>query len=194
MTYKRLQVTVSLLVVLFFSSSSFASEDTNQRKSQQSIYVEALGPSFLGSVNYEYRLVDFAVRLGVGYAGITTDFADSYIDANALSFPITASYLGFHHGDHHMELGFGLVPYLGDFLYSGEFQWEGNQVLGTLLVGYRYQPATGGIVLRLGFSPIFGDDGGQGQRAVANTTEELLNSDSSLTVLPWFYLSIGVTK
>lgn len=89
-------------------------------------------------------------------------------------FPVTVNYLPGERNSH-LELGAGLVPVIVTF--NGQVLFFGNRVRGkeiaileTVTIGYRYQPTSGGFVLRIGFTPLFNLE----------------------KILPWGGISIGV--
>lgn len=123
----------------------------------QAVYVEAGGPGIFLSVNYENRFTEIlAWRVGFGFAllGYTVP-----VMINFLMFP----------SPHHLEFGIGIAP--GEFAVLLPGTTPRPVVLLGAHIGYRYQPPQGGVLLRLGFTPLLHPE--------------------SLTLLPWGGLSLG---
>jgi hypothetical protein len=60
--------------------------------------------------------------------------------------------------DAYLEIGVGAVPAIlrmtGEIMFLGvPVSGEGTYVLGTMTLGFRIQPARGGIVFRVGLTP-----------------------------------------
>ncbi|HEU0053131.1 MAG TPA: hypothetical protein VFQ39_08130 [Longimicrobium sp.] len=141
---------------------------------RNAVYVELLGNGVLYSVNYDRRLTDnVAGRVGVSFLTVEEDDGDRGTLAMA---PIVASYL-FGEGNSHFEAGLGVllasasVSDVGDDEGEDWFDLSGSAsgVLGTGVLGYRYQRPDGGFVFRAGLTPIF-------------DTEDFI---------PWFGVSFG---
>lgn len=125
-----------------------------------SFYVELGGPGFI-SANYDFRFGEtrngVGARVGIGYFSIE--------DESYLTVPAQLNYL-MGKGGHYFELGIG-ASYVrhayDDYYWSGDGQTEGvqhaadNQVMGSLVFGYRKQPLDGGFTFRGGLSPILFD-------------------------------------
>lgn len=119
---------------------------------RDAVYVELLGNGVLYTVNYDRRFTDnLTGRVGLGVFG-------------GVAVPVMANYL-FGEGRGRLELGGG-VELIGasdvDFgdLDEQEEVRDSDALVGTATVGYRYQPATGGFVFRIGLTPLFSLDGG----------------------------------
>lgn len=120
-----------------------------------SIYFEALGNGGLYSVNYDRLFTEnFGGRVGVMYLS-TLDFFWTSID-NILLIPAILNY--FVGTKHKLELGGGIV-----FASVGSFGFESgsgaSNVVGTAVIGYRYQKPEGGFLFRAGFTPLFNSEG-----------------------------------
>lgn len=118
------------------------------------VYAEVLGNGMLYSCNYERLFTEsFGVRIGASY------FEPENVPI--VTFPLMANYL-IGSGSSKLELGLGICVLLLpekvslSFMTAVDEQLKGNSVLGTATVGYRYQPADGGLVFRVGFTPLFG--------------------------------------
>jgi len=120
---------------------------------RHAVHVEALGPALLGSVNYEYRLLDHAsLRAGVGYL---PQMLENH--ARVLSPLLANAILG--RGTHRLELGAGAVlVYLPRHTRAaqegidgrahwGEVEWTGT-------AAYRYEHPRSGAIYRLGLTPL----------------------------------------
>lgn len=147
-----------------------------EREAKNSIYAEGAGPGLFYSINYDRTISDFAVRLGIGYIGVSANAADGSAGASAsfTTIPVTVSYLGIGSATHIFELGAGasiLHMSAGAHALGVEADGSATTALGTLIIGYRMQPADGGFMLRTGISPVFGHG----------------------IFLPWPYLALGGT-
>ncbi|MDR3611850.1 MAG: hypothetical protein P4L27_14870 [Ignavibacteriaceae bacterium] len=172
----RYLLIVSVGLFLFYSSPGFSQDDSQQQSQPQlqadepyllspnSIYVEALGSGLFYSVNYD-RLFSHNIggRIGIG---LLSD------GLNSLYFiPVTLNYL-IGKGNSKLELGAGVTIVAADIdLFGTGHRTSGSLVLGTAIIGYRYQPADGGFLFRIGFTPLFSEFGS----------------------LPWGGLSLGGT-
>ena len=124
-----------------------------------SIYIEFLGNAGLYSINYD-RLFSDDISMRVGFMYFESDFAIFFKDMDLFVIPITLNYLA-GSGDHKFELGGGPALIFGQFrltfLGLGESDLiDANGIAGTATIGYRYQPADGGFLFRIGFTPWFG--------------------------------------
>jgi hypothetical protein len=62
--------------------------------------------------------------------------------------------------DNLFELGCGIMPAFvsldgTEIFWGSEIKEKGSAILGTATVGYRYQPLAGGLMGRIGLTPIF---------------------------------------
>lgn len=129
----------------------------NQRA--KSVYFEAAGPGSFYSFNYDTRFKKqrngWGARIGLTYVFIDNE--------KALAVPFLLNYL-FGKKDKFFEIGAGATYYY-DFktdytpLFgnpslpeSTKFKQYGSGVIGSVTVGYRYQPLKGGINFRVGNS------------------------------------------
>jgi hypothetical protein len=147
------------------------------RAIRHSLYIELLGNGGFYSLNYEARLpFELTLRGGASYLGASATGETARGRAGLVSVPMMIGALpGFR--EHRLEVAAGATL----FWFSGEasvlfVKAEMNEVLamGTATIGYRYTPASGGIVLRAGFTPLF---------AIAD----------GVRVLPWGGVSVGGT-
>lgn len=150
-------------------------EEPEERTANNALYVEGLGPGLFYSLNYERDFDNvFGIRAGIDYISIGATAADgSSANATFLAIPVTFSYLGIGSLKHIFEVGAG-----GTLLYAsasantvgGSSGGSGVGGIGTLILGYRYQPPHGGFMFRGGIAPLITSYG---------------------TFLPWPYVSLG---
>lgn len=117
----------------------------------QAVYFGIGGSALIFSVNYDTR---FAKRLnGLGVStGIGTWFGGG---TAVFIIPATLNYL-VGRKDHFLEIGAGasFITATTDFFSS---ESTGSTFVGHGVLGYRYQPASGGFFARGGFTPLFAD-------------------------------------
>ncbi|WP_194975302.1 hypothetical protein [Aquiflexum lacus] len=149
---------------------------------RNTVFGELAGPGGLFSLNYDLRFGDiptgFGMRTGVGYFQWSSD--------RMVTIPLMVNWLLGANGKY-LELGAGL-----SLAYSETFKYNPNMHSGIedfrpssrfglwqtplLNVGYRRQPIDGGFNFRAGLSPFVSLGGRMG-----------------LQVIPWPYLSFGLT-
>lgn len=122
----------------------------------QSVYLEIGGPGLALTVNYDARFGNrrngLGYRVGAGY--FATD------GNNVFSVPLQVNYL-FGKGKSLIEIGGG-TTFLNSHGNSNGKHFIFDRItgfVGTATIGYRYQPEEKGINLRIGFVPIFYDEG-----------------------------------
>jgi len=122
----------------------------------QTAFFEVGGPGLALTVNYDmrfgHRRNGLGFRVGAGY--FATD------GNNVFSVPIQINYL-FGKGNSLIELGGG-TTFLNSHGNNNGKTFIFDRVtgfIGTATIGYRYQPQERGINLRIGFVPIFYDEG-----------------------------------
>lgn len=132
-----------------------SSAEQNGEKTQ-SVYFEVGGPGLALTVNYDARFGHkrngFGYRVGAGY------FASG--GNSVFTIPIQVNYLA-GNGSSLLELGGG-TTFLNSYGDNKGKTFIFDRVtgfIGTATIGYRYQPKEGGINLRIGFVPIFYDEG-----------------------------------
>lgn len=122
-----------------------------------SVYFEAAGNGLFYSANYD-RLFTKSLggRVGASYT--------SPEQVSVITFPLMAYYLfGIGTSNSKVELGLGACVILQpenqsfSFMSSVDDEFRGNGVLGTATLGYRYQRAEGGLMVRAGITPLFGN-------------------------------------
>ena len=122
----------------------------------QSVYFEVGGPGLALTINFDARFGHkrngFGYRVGAGY------FASG--GNNVFTIPIQVNYLA-GNGSSLLELGGG-TTFLNSYGDNKGKTFIFDRVtgfIGTATIGYRYQPQERGINLRIGFVPIFYDEG-----------------------------------
>lgn len=119
----------------------------------QNVFVEVMGNGLFYSVNYDTRFSGsdgLGARGGIGYIAIA--------GASLTSIPVMVNYL-FGKEKHYFEVGGGatyVFASTGNNFGPMMEKDSGSALLGTLNLGYRFQPADGGIMFRGGLTPFFG--------------------------------------
>jgi hypothetical protein len=145
----RLYILVTLVLVTFNSSASAQTHPN-------SIYLEFMGNGGLYSLNYDRLFTeDFGARIGFMY--FETEEFFFWTDIELFLIPVTINYLP-GSKNHKFELGIGPVIVFGSAGIFGLESASGSGIGGTATIGYRYQPADGGFLFRIGFTPYFGFD------------------------------------
>jgi hypothetical protein len=150
------KVFFAIFLGISLPSMSFAQMDQLRG---QGLFVEILGSGVGVSMNYDSRFFQanggLGARIGVGYVGFTL-FDE---DVRAISLPFQLNYL-WGRGNHFLETGVGTTALFSDS-EKGNGWWAPQEddstigMIGTMTVGYRYQPVDGGFQLRAGLSPVF---------------------------------------
>ena len=150
------------------AGSPKAKATSTDRKAKNLVYLELLGNGGLYSVNYERMLSnDLSARLGFSYFSISASAGSGQEQSSAKASIVTAPAL-FNYmvggKNHKLELGAGATLIYVSASASGgaaSASGEGVGVAGTGVAGYRYSPADGGFVFRVGYTPLFGKGGYQ---------------------------------
>ena len=122
----------------------------SEKTAMNSVYFELGGPAIIYSLNYERRIQDFNLRVGIGglaWGGI-----------GYAMIPFGFNYVGVGSDVHHLELGAAATLWLG---FAGDESVSGMAF--SPIVGYRLQEVGGGFHFRAGISPLvagFGEGGG----------------------------------
>jgi hypothetical protein len=140
------------------SPTTVASREEEPAKN--AIFLEALGSGLLYSVNYERVLPELSVGLRAGASFITYKVSNAEGSGNLVlaTLPMLVNYyLGTPR--HKVQLGLGAtVMYFSASSDSTGTKFEGAGVgLGLAasgVIGYRYVPATRGVTLGAGFTPL----------------------------------------
>jgi hypothetical protein len=155
-----------------------------RRDATSSLFVEGGGPGLLYSINYELLFDDdYGIRAGFGYQSLSANGSSGGgAPVSLFTVPILANYL-VSFGSSALELGGGATIIKSNGAANGNglaVSEAGTVVLGTAILGYRYQPADGGFQFRIGIEALVG-------KGLA-----LSNPDpNKIGVLPWGYVSIG---
>ncbi|HYH78286.1 MAG TPA: hypothetical protein VEX86_00765 [Longimicrobium sp.] len=117
---------------------------------KNTFFVELLGNAGLYSLNYERF---FTPRLGLRVGGMYIQAEDEGDEVAVGLFPIMATYL-LGEGNSHFETGVGIgIATAGVESTDLGDEW-GSAVYGTATLGYRYQKPAGGVMFRVGFTPV----------------------------------------
>jgi len=158
--------TVQLLILcicffLFLTHLLYGQEQTtptDAHTKSNSLYFEAFGNGIVYSINYEHLFTDnLGGRIGFMYLpSLDIIFTST---ESLITVPIILNY--FIGGNHKLELGGGIV-YVSvaeiDFLGLKDKN-GGSAVIGTAVVGYRYQPKHSGFLFKIGLTPFFNKEG-----------------------------------
>lgn len=132
------------IAAAFLPDTVFSQETIFQKSSltANAMYLEILGQGAGLTINYDRLLFpnnlnrqNLAVRAGFG------------ISLYAFTVPVTLSYL--LGNKHKAEIGIGLLYGEG----GGEISTK--EVFPTACLGYRYQNPKGGVIFRIGFTPLY---------------------------------------
>jgi len=146
-----------------------AKGQSTDRKAKNLVYLELLGNGGLYSINYERMLSnDLSARLGFSYFSISastssSDGQQSSAKASIVTAPALFNYM-VGGKNHKFEMGAGATLIYVSASASGgaaSASGEGIGVAGTGVAGYRYSPADGGFVFRVGYTPLVGKGGFQ---------------------------------
>jgi hypothetical protein len=139
-------------------------KSSDERRAKNLVYVELLGNGGMYSVNYERMFGNvLSARIGGSYTTFTTtDSKGGNLRGTLITAPVLVNYLAGGQ-NHKFELGAGATIVYVSGSASDEkgvrSSGDGAGVLGTGVVGYRYSPADGGFVFRVGFTPLVGKGG-----------------------------------
>lgn len=136
----------------------------------KSIYFEVAGPGALYSINYDFRFKKrqngLGMRVGASYFYNGSD--------NVVTVPVVLNYLCGKKG-HYLELGTGVTyfymysenqlfggianedwisGYDANGIYHGPYFHSEHGAIGSVSIGYRYQPLKGGFNFRVGGGPV----------------------------------------
>lgn len=122
----------------------------------ENIYFEVGGPGLALTINYDARFGH--TRNGLGYRVGAGYFADG--GNNVFTIPLQVNYL-VGEGSSMLEIGGG-TTFLNSYGDNKGKYFIFDRVtgfIGTATLGYRYQPEDKGFNFRIGFVPIFYDEG-----------------------------------
>lgn len=129
-----------LVSVLGLTLATPCSAQSREGTARNTVYLELGGSGLLYSLNAEHLFSNrLALRVGVSYTSI--------LGGSILTVPSTASVLiDLPDPETDMEVGAGLT------LIAGE---EHPRIIGTGIIGLRYQPQNGDFFFRFAFTPFF---------------------------------------
>ena len=147
-------VLLSVLLSLLLGHTYAQSETTPLCKS--SVYLEVGGVAGLWSLNYDWELREINENLQLlGRAGLGI-----YSEFNGAGFsdviiPVSSMFL-WGKSTHRVEVGGGITYYnwtFRDVLMQDGFSRK-TDLLGHLIIGYRFQKLKGGLMFRVTYTPI----------------------------------------
>jgi hypothetical protein len=143
------RVALAFAVALTFGMAPCTGAQRVERTARNVVYAEAGGNAILLSVNYERFLThNLAVRVGVNTYGLAGQEDESPLFIAPVMLTIVSG-----RSSSHAELGLGARFANRDLgTSSHRMGLEGVYATGTL--GYRFQRPEGGLVARVGFTPI----------------------------------------
>ena len=175
---KQIVALVALVGTLFLTNSSAQTSSSKflEAAPRQNIYVELGGNGIAFNAMYETRLKKSAD--GIGFKAGVGGFTSSY--EKVFTLPLGVNWLLTKDNKHFFEMGFGAT-----FLhYEDKFDWgrpgggwpggsydpypvdvagltidAKNSVFGHMTLGYRRQPANGGIMWGVAVTPQFNENG-----------------------------------
>jgi hypothetical protein len=154
-TVKRSHPTGNKTVVIDTTKVDSTSTEPEGERAQTAFF-EIGGPGLALTLNYDMRFGH--KRTGLGFRAGAGYFATD--GNNVFSVPIQINYL-LGKGNSLIELGGG-TTFLNSHGNSNGKTFIFDRItgfIGTATIGYRYQPQERGINLRIGFVPIFCDEG-----------------------------------
>jgi hypothetical protein len=160
---KKSSGTIILLLALtcapLFSQTALEKQPI-RTYSRNCLYLELLGTGILYSVNLEHRFDrHWSGRMGfTAFSVPAVAFAEPEVSIGVLGFPVLMTYLAGSRS-HFLEMGAGVL--ILNVSADGRDIWFGldvngqmTAVLGAAAIGYRYQPANGGFLFRIGLTPL----------------------------------------
>jgi len=168
---RRIFIFLAITFFLTFSSNDAIAQSS--RSAHNSIYVELLGNSYYYSLNYDRMITEY-LSLRIGIMAISHDVMkinksiSGEVWDEMYHYPLMINYLS--PGNHKFELGIGVQFFkhiVDEDWYEHLLRYsygpldQPQQVFSfysTATIGYRYQPKDGGLIFRIGFTPIFGED------------------------------------
>lgn len=160
---KKLAKIVSNVFLFALPVQLFAQEVNQSSNACNTVFIEIGGNAGQYAFNYGrmfYLKEAFKLTASSGFSLWAEKIDGSTVWNPALPLELT-SLLG--RNRHHLELGFGITPFLEAEIISsfesGELvQTKGSRYLGAILpfrIGYRYQKPDQGFFFRLGYTPFF---------------------------------------
>jgi len=155
---KKVSVKKADTVYIKKTDTVFVKQGDDKTRGMKIIFAEVGGPGLAISLNYDARFggerKGWGYRIGAGY------FADGYGNT-VFTVPIQANYLLTKDENNFLELGGGTTFINSTGSNKGKtFIFDRvTGFVGTATIGYRYQPADHKLNFRIGFVPIFYDQG-----------------------------------
>jgi hypothetical protein len=112
-------------------------------------------------MNYEHRFAKHvSARIGyTRYSFRSWFLVEPDIVMTLRGFPVLLNYLAGRH-NHYFEIGAGVFVLNmhadgREIFFGTEINAQKTMALGAAVIGYRYQPANGGFLFRIGLTPLF---------------------------------------
>lgn len=145
--------TLTLLLLVFSLTTAFSQSQPNE-VSRNSFYFEGFGTALIYSINYDRLLVvkersALAGRIGLTYFPKKINGSDQGPGVNIEINGLWGA------NNHHFEIGGGSTFI---YLVQNEESYSLSNtslLLLTTRVGYRFQKREGGLLFRIGFTPLF---------------------------------------
>lgn len=142
------------LVFALSAAGSAAAQDTapGPRVASNTFFVELGGNALVYSLNYERF---FTPKIGIRVGGMYLQADDDAgTEVGVGLFPVMATYL-LGEGNSHFEAGAGIgIATAGVSDADLDEDFGDSAVYGTATFGYRYQKPEGGVMFRVGFTPV----------------------------------------
>ncbi len=123
-----------------------AQQPTAARRQSNLVFVELGGNAGLGSINYERQIAGtFGLRAGIG-------FLPGFFDDGTRLIPLLGTGL-LQQGNHNLEFGLGVTV-------AQQLRTHEVKVVGTGVLGYRYQNMDNGFTFRASITPLVSEEGG----------------------------------
>ncbi|HEY1039507.1 MAG TPA: hypothetical protein VGF30_08895 [Bacteroidia bacterium] len=166
------KILLFLLLTQLVYTASFAQLFDNIVYNRKAVYAEVLGSSIGASLNFEYlyndNMLKQGFRFGPGY------FVNIFEKNQPTVFSFTGEYVAFAGArNHHLEYGLGATfhhKYYKQNYQTTNYYINGSDTLRTYTdhtykyqktgpaivprLGYRYESPDGGLVIRLGYTPL----------------------------------------
>ena len=146
-----LKTILSISLSIFITASCFSQgEKIPQEKlsKKNAVYLELLGQGLLYSVNYD-RILLVGNKLALsGRVGLSYYPDTGFFDTNTIAIPIEFNLL-VGKGLTYFEFGLG-----GTYMQGLDKSSFSKSLLASLRLGYRYQKDDGGLMCRIGFTPL----------------------------------------
>ena len=155
---KSISVKKTDTVYIKKTDTVYINKPEDKSRSMKALYAEVGGPGLAISLNFDNRFG--TDRKGLGYRVGAGYFSDAYGNT-VFSIPFQVNYLLTKDENNFIELGAG-TTFLNSTGNNKGKTFIFDKVtgfVGTATIGYRYQPVDHKLNFRIGFVPIFYDDG-----------------------------------